>query len=285
MWVFAYDSLMWQKWHKDIGCTAMVKNAFLHGYHRDFNVASTLDYGTPATPAPVLGLEQGDNCIGVAFEFPDDKEVPVLDFLKQRFPNTVIMRGRVNLPSIGKDVEASFPMLVKKKLEAGGSYIGHLPLQKRAELAATAQGQIASAHEYLKRTIDGIRSLGIRDYHAEQILGIIDAYLNKPKVMIQLASIPHETLKSYHIRYHTEHVAALSPDLLAIASVKSGETISVLGPKLKSGTRRTVTALAVGGKKGQLALSPAARMDLGIPDLWGNKLIQVRVGKGILEVA
>lgn len=285
MWVFAYDSLMWQKWYKDYGCTAMVKNAFLNSYHREFNLASTMDYGTPATPAPILGLEPGDNCIGVAYEFPDANEHQVLETMKQRFPSTVIMRGRVNLPSAGKEVEASFAMPVKKKLESGGNYIGHIELQRRAEWAAIAHGSAGSAHDYLKKTVAGLRSLGIRDFHCEQILGMIDTYLNRPKTMIQLMNIPHEAMKSYHIRYNTEHVIALSPDLLGMLGAKSGETISIVGPKTKSGTRRTTRALAVGGKKGQLAMSSVARADAGINELWSNKLIQVRVGKGILEVA
>ena len=285
MWIFAYDGLMWQKWHQEHGCTDIIKNAFLHGYHRDFNMASIADYGTLSIPAPMLGLEPGDNCIGVAFEFPDTNERQVMEVLKQRFPSTVIMRGRVDLPSTGKQVEASFPMPVKKKLESGGSYIGHVDLQRRAEYAAAAQGNLGSAQEQIKRTIDGLRSLGIRDFHAEQILGLIDIYLNRPKVMVQLAGIPQDAMRSYHVRFNTDHVVALSPDLLAMMGVKSGEMISLLGPKLKSGSRKTIRALVVGGKKGMMAMSSIARADAGVTELWKDKLVQVRVGKGILEVA
>src|SRR3989344_4021872 len=108
---------MWQPWHKEHGCTTVTKNAFLHGYHRDFTLASVQDYGTSAMPGPMLGLEPGDNCIGVAYEFPDQNEADILAMLKQRFPSTVIMHGRVDIPSIGKEIEASFAMPVKKKLE------------------------------------------------------------------------------------------------------------------------------------------------------------------------
>ena len=84
---------------------------------------------------------------------------------------------------------------------------------------------------------------------------MIDTHLNRPKVMIQIASMPHETLKSYHIRYNTERVVAVSPDLLSMLGIKSGDMLTLIGPKLKSGSRKTTSVLAIGGKKGQIALS------------------------------
>jgi len=85
MWVFGYGSLMWDSWEVAVG-GVRVDRATLAGYRRSFNKKSVVNWGTSESPAPTLGLEpsQSMNCVGTAFEFPDDQSVAIASLLTDR---------------------------------------------------------------------------------------------------------------------------------------------------------------------------------------------------------
>ena len=72
MWVFGYGSLMWDGWEAEFGCTRR-EQATLAGFRRDFNKSSVRNWGSEDTLCPTLGLDPDDGaeCAGLAFEFPD----------------------------------------------------------------------------------------------------------------------------------------------------------------------------------------------------------------------
>lgn len=85
MWVFGYGSLMNDGWEKGYGSTFRGV-ADLHGYRRVFSKASVANWGTRLSPCPTLNLEAhaGALCVGIAFEFPDDRADAVTAYLVKR---------------------------------------------------------------------------------------------------------------------------------------------------------------------------------------------------------
>lgn len=65
-WIFTYGASMIEPELRKRGA----QPAVLAGYHRSFNHASTLLWGTRDRPCPTLGLSSGGECWGLAFEIP-----------------------------------------------------------------------------------------------------------------------------------------------------------------------------------------------------------------------
>jgi cation transport protein ChaC len=80
IWVFGYGSLMWDNEQYQ---PIKIKKATLKGMHRSFNRLSTVSRGTKSNPGLVLGLEDGEECLGIAIQIdesfldksPDDKTI------------------------------------------------------------------------------------------------------------------------------------------------------------------------------------------------------------------
>lgn len=65
-WLFAYAELMGEHLLRSYG----VQAAVLPGYQRRFLHASTLLWGAPEHPCPLVGLAEGGTCPGLAFKAP-----------------------------------------------------------------------------------------------------------------------------------------------------------------------------------------------------------------------
>lgn len=65
-WLFAYAELMGEVLLREY----QAQPARLAGYHRSFNHASTLLWGSPQDPCPMVGLSPGGECWGLAFQVP-----------------------------------------------------------------------------------------------------------------------------------------------------------------------------------------------------------------------
>jgi cation transport protein ChaC len=65
-WLFAYAELMGEVLLREY----RAQPARLAGYHRSFNHGSTLLWGSPQHPCPLIGLSPGGECWGLAFEVP-----------------------------------------------------------------------------------------------------------------------------------------------------------------------------------------------------------------------
>ncbi len=65
-WLFAYAELMGEVLLREY----QAQPARLAGYHRSFNHTSTLLWGTPQHPCPMVGLSPGGECWGLAFQVP-----------------------------------------------------------------------------------------------------------------------------------------------------------------------------------------------------------------------
>ena len=165
VWLFAYGSLIWNPaLHYDERRLARV-----HGWHRSFCLLTHAGRGTPENPGLVLGLDRGGACTGAAFRVPEPLVQEELSLLWRREmlsgsyqPRWVRVRGADGVP---------FGHAVAFTIHRGGeNYAGGLTEPEVVRSLATASGALGSAADYLFRTADGLRSLGIADPRIERLV-------------------------------------------------------------------------------------------------------------------
>ena len=171
VWVFAYGSLIWNPAiHFEERRVARI-----HGWHRRFCLSTIAGRGTPEVPGLVLGLDRGGACTGAAFRIAESAMQQELGLLWQREmlsgsyqPRWVAVRGADGVP---------FAQAISFMIRRDGPY--YTGLLSDAELVrrlATARGALGSSAEYLFRTRDGLRSLGLRDRHVEAQALAVEAW-------------------------------------------------------------------------------------------------------------
>lgn len=171
MWVFGYGSLMWDGWEREFG-GARTDGAVLSGYRRSFNKKSVSNWGTRQRPGPTLGLEPDDSaeCIGTAFEIPDEQRGPVEAMLRDReggsftFP---MLPAR--LPD-GRTVPAMTPLNDR----TARTYIGGMPVAQRAAMARIAAGNDGRCADYVRRIGNRLGELGIADAAVMEFVALVD---------------------------------------------------------------------------------------------------------------
>lgn len=171
MWVFGYGSLMWDGWERALGGTR-VDRAFLSNHRRSFNKKSVRNWGTPATPAPTLGLEPAPNvnCSGTAFKFLDEQRTSVVNLLRNREGESfALVEIPVRLPD-GRQVSALTPVNDRN----ASTYMGAIPLAERALMARIARGTNGTCLDYVRNIHQKLNSLGIVDIDVEDFLALIE---------------------------------------------------------------------------------------------------------------
>ena len=164
VWLFAYGSLIWNPaLHFDQRCLARV-----HGWHRSFCLSTRAGRGTPANPGLVLGLDRGGACTGAAFHIPEALVQDELALLWRREmlsgsyrPRWMRVRGADGAP---------FGHAIAFTIQRDGEhYAGCLSQDDIVRRLASACGALGSSADYLFRTRDGLRSLGINDAGIEDL--------------------------------------------------------------------------------------------------------------------
>src|SRR5262245_48332017 len=79
-WVFASGSLMGDA----VLSRYSSRPARLPGYHREFAHESHRRWGTPEKPCPLVGLVEGGECWGIAYEVPRGDEDRIARNLARR---------------------------------------------------------------------------------------------------------------------------------------------------------------------------------------------------------
>lgn len=175
VWLFAYGSLIWNPaLHFD-----MRRLARVHGWHRSFCLVTRAGRGTPDNPGLVLGLDRGGACTSAAFRVPEALVVEELALLWRREmlsgsyrPRWVRVRGADGTP---------FGHAIAFTIHRGGeNYAGRLAQAEVVQRLSTARGALGSAADYLFRTCDGLRSLGIRDVGIEALARQVRAAPSTP---------------------------------------------------------------------------------------------------------
>ena len=170
VWLFAYGSLIW---NPAIECTGRTL-ARIHGWHRSFCLSTVTGRGTPEAPGLVLGLDRGGACTGAAFHVAEPLVQEELSLLWRREmlagsyqPRWVTVRGPGGVP-----FASAIAFTIRRD---GPHYAGSLEHEELVRRLATASGALGSSAEYLFRTRDGLRSLGIRDRAVEQLAAAVEA--------------------------------------------------------------------------------------------------------------
>ena len=164
MWVFGYGSLMWSP------CFSYGEKrlARVHGYHRALCILSTRYRGTHRKPGLVMGLCRGGSCWGMAYRIDARDVRRCLSRLWHREMPRRVYQPRlvpVRLRS-GRRVKA----LAFVADPRHPSYVRELDLHGRARLVAQGIGKRGPNVDYIRKTLDHMHAVGVRDPHLERVL-------------------------------------------------------------------------------------------------------------------
>jgi cation transport protein ChaC len=163
LWIFGYGSLMWNpgipfvKWAP----------ALVFGYHRALCIYSSRWRGTPRRPGLVLGLERGGACRGIAYRVKAADVPVVLEDLWKREMRRAVYEPRL-LRARLSDRDTRVLTFIADPHHPG--YAGELPFRQTARMIATCRGDRGPNLEYLTRTVDHLRELGVRDHNLQRVL-------------------------------------------------------------------------------------------------------------------
>jgi cation transport protein ChaC len=164
LWVFAYGSLMW---NPAIHVT-QTRLACALGWHRDFCLATKGGRGDADNPGMMLGLKPGGVCHGAVLRIAEHDIALELDLLWRR---EMVASGYIPhwvdvLDEQGAPLGHAITFTINPD---GPSYCAGLPEPELVLRLATARGRLGTAAEYLFRTRDGLRAMGIHDDMMERL--------------------------------------------------------------------------------------------------------------------
>ncbi|MGO4175380.1 gamma-glutamylcyclotransferase [Bosea sp. TAF32] len=157
LWVFGYGSLIWRPgfpFEESV-------QARLHGYHRSLCVFSHVHRGTPERPGLVLGLDRGGVCRGLAFRVAAAQAKETVDYLRAREQATAVYLER-HVPlrlEDGRQARGLVYVADRKHLQ----YAGKLPPAQLLKLVREGKGQSGENPDYVLRTHEHLRKMGIYD--------------------------------------------------------------------------------------------------------------------------
>ena len=154
-YIFAFGSLMWTP---GFDYKRKIDHAVLKGYHRAFNVRSTVRWGTPSKPGATLGLEKGGECIGVLFEIEHADLKNVMEYLKER------EGSGFDFPILDIEAKGTIFQAVTSMYDIKHEgFLGNMSFEQRALLVGEAKGEAGSNCEYVESTHKHLIDLGIKD--------------------------------------------------------------------------------------------------------------------------
>jgi len=159
VWVFAYGSLIWNP-----ACAIVEQRvAVAHGWHRAFCLGWDRWFrGSDEWPGLMLALDRGGTCNGVAQRLPADAVEANLGKLLRRempFRPSPFPPRWLNVETIAGPLRA-ITFAIDRKSNA---YVAGLPVEKIADVLATAVGHRGSMAEYLFNTVAHLEALRIDD--------------------------------------------------------------------------------------------------------------------------
>jgi cation transport protein ChaC len=175
MWIFGYGSLMFDAWESKYACIERTW-AHLQGYRRAFNKKSVENWGMAACPGLTLNLKQSDShsCHGVAFGFAENNENAraLLAYLTRR----EACKPR-NLPILLEDERQVTAVIY---IYEGKNLLGEgVPLDEKVDMVVRARGNSGACLDYVKRTFDGLDSIGINDPEVTELWNAVKNRLTR----------------------------------------------------------------------------------------------------------
>lgn len=142
------------------------------GLHRSLCVYSHVHRGTPERPGLVLGLDRGGQCSGMAFRVqPSDWEETV-SYLREREQVTLVYREELRKVRLQSGHAASALTYVVDR--AHPQYAGKLDPRSQIEHVRYGHGMSGPNVEYVLKTLDHLRELGISDPGLETLAAALD---------------------------------------------------------------------------------------------------------------
>lgn len=159
MWVFGYGSLLWNPGFE----VAEQVIARLPNYARSFCMWSIHHRGTEDDPGLVLALDAVDGalCEGVALRVAAGREDETLAYLREReLISSAYVEEHVPLDLVdGRKVDALAYIINQDHVQ----YCAGMPLEKQAQIIASAVGGRGPNTEYLYNTASHLADLGLHD--------------------------------------------------------------------------------------------------------------------------
>lgn len=173
-WLFAYGSLIWNPTIR----FAERRVARIHGWHRAFCLSTKAGRGTPCNPGLVLGLDRGGACTGAAFRIDEAilRDELALVWRREMVAGSYVPRWVALRDGIGPGAPAYGHGIAFTINRGAEQYAGKLAQAELVRRLATARGELGSSADYLLRTRDGLRSLGIRDPGVERLAAAVEAH-------------------------------------------------------------------------------------------------------------
>jgi glutathione-specific gamma-glutamylcyclotransferase len=172
VWIFAYGSLIWNPALN----IAERRIGRVQGWHRTFCLSMTAGRGTAAHPGLALGLDQGGECLGVAYRIAADNVSSELPLLWSR---EMLLGGYIPqwVEIADADGEA-FGHAITFTIDARHRhYAGDISPRATVQRLATAVGSWGSAADYLFRSIAALREHNIYDADLEKVGALVEAAL------------------------------------------------------------------------------------------------------------
>jgi cation transport protein ChaC len=172
VWVFAYGSLIWNPAIHTVGR----RLGHVPGWRRSFCLQVRMGRGTPENPGLMLGLMPGGGCTGVVLRVAEDALHTELDILWRR---EMVAAGYIpRWVPVEDEAGAGLGHAIAFTMNpASPGFCGDLPDDETVERLATARGRLGTAAEYLFRTRDGLREMGIHDGFVESTAQKVEARL------------------------------------------------------------------------------------------------------------
>ena len=163
-WVFGYGSLMWKPGFEAVEA----RMARLDGYKRAFALTSVHYRGTPEYPGLVLGLDwqPGSACTGMALRIGANQAREVRQYLAERelvsrayfeVSHEITLLGQGH--GQGERVRAICYILDRTHPQ----YSGSMTLEDQAAVIRIAAGSTGTNSDYLFKTVEHLRELGVDD--------------------------------------------------------------------------------------------------------------------------
>lgn len=191
-WVFGYGSLMWRPGFN----FAERQPALLHGYHRAFCRYSHRHRGTPDKPGLVIGLREGQSCLGTAFRLNPDQEAPALAYLDEREgagylrqKHLLTLHRNGNGGAKAGTNDAGPAKAGADNADAGNtawawvyvpntdhpSYFGQADTVHIVNLVRQGRGESGTALDYLRETLAALETLGVEEPKLREVMALVEA--------------------------------------------------------------------------------------------------------------
>ncbi|MGE5477328.1 MAG: gamma-glutamylcyclotransferase [Bacteroidales bacterium] len=161
-WIFAYGSLMWNPVFHPVER----RSARLLGYHRRFCFWIHAGRASPQHPGLMMGLLPGGSCRGMLLRIAADQAETELKLLWQREMVTGAYIPRLLPVRTDGGVVQAVTFVANPHHP---TFAGPLPLPQAAAAIAGATGPLGHNRDYLSRTVEALRLLGIPDRRLEEL--------------------------------------------------------------------------------------------------------------------